>query len=98
MFPTWFLRSFARARGCGPIGLLVFFVFVIFEVCIIPDVSIQGSVADGAGIEDDVLGKRCDVGHTQVGAGGLQGIEQEAGGFVIDLAVDAVAGSWCVLE
>ena len=32
-----------------------------------------------------------EVGHAQVGAGGLQGVEQEAGGFVIDLLGDEQA-------
>ena len=34
---------------------------------------------------------RLKVGHAQVGAGGLQGVEQEAGGFVVDLLGDEQA-------
>lgn len=66
-------------------GLLNLIVLFVLEVFVFPDACIQRGVADGARVEDHIVALRIELGQAQVGAGGLQGVEEEAGGFVVDL-------------
>ena len=61
------------------------------EIVIFPDVLFERSVSDVAGIEDDIVGERLEIGHAEIGAGGLQCIEKKASGFVLDLLGDKQA-------
>ena len=75
----------------GAVGFGFYFVFFLFEIFVFPDVLVEGSVGGVARVEDDFVDVRFEVGHAQVGAGGLQGVEQEAGGFVVELLGDEQA-------
>ena len=66
-----------------------FFLFVfVDEVFVIPDVRTEWSFVECLGVKDDVVHVRLEAGAGEVGAGGLQGVEEEAGGFAVDLAGD----------
>ena len=75
----------------GAVGGGFGFGFVLVEVVFFPDVLIEGSVGDVARVEDDVVGEGLEIGHAEIGAGGLQCIEKKAGGFVLDLLGDEQA-------
>src|SRR5579864_3474791 len=85
-----FAGGFQGSDGAVGVGLFFLFFF-FFEIFVVPDVGAQRSVGGVARVEDDVMAERCEGGHAQVGAGGLQGVEQEAGGFVVDLLRDEQA-------
>jgi hypothetical protein len=67
--------------------LVLFFVFFFFEFFAGPGVVSDAVVGDGAGIDDDpfvVIGLELHV--AEVERGGLEGVEEEAGDFGIELA------------
>jgi hypothetical protein len=69
-----------REGGDGAIGFGFFFVFFVFFVCFllalkVPEVRVEWSVGD-VGIEDGVVTPGIEFGHSEVGAGGLPGVEQ----------------------
>ncbi len=87
-FPPGLLESL------GAQGFLVrFFIFIRIraEIVVFPDVFVEGSLIDGAGIEDDVVTKGRERCAREVGAGDLQSVEREAGGFAVELAGDGEA-------
>ena len=61
-----------------------FFVFLL-EFCLVPGVVAEGSVADSAGVDDDLFGKGTQFEAAEVGGCGLQCVEEERGFLVIDL-------------
>jgi hypothetical protein len=70
-------------------GLVVFFVFFLLEVFSAPGIFTQRSFAYGAGIDDHAsLDGGLEIDAAEVGGGGLQGIEQEAGGFRVHLSIE----------
>ena len=75
----------------GAVGGGFGFGFVLVEIVIFPDVLLERSVGDVSGIENDVVSERLEIGHAEIGAGGLQSIKKEAGGFVLDLLGDKQA-------
>ena len=85
-FPAGGIEGFDGAIGFG-----FNFVLLFFEVFVFPEAFVEKSVGSVARVEDDVVRVRLEVGHAQVSAGGLQGVEQEAGGFVVDLLGDEQA-------
>jgi len=93
--PPLFVLCFFLASGLegreGAVGSGFWFAFLIFEVLVVPQVGIQRSVTNGAGVEDDIVMLGFESSHAQVATGGLQGVEQEAGGFVVDLLGDEQA-------
>jgi len=91
---SWFLGWFRGDHG----GCFVFFLFLVVvivfgvvEVFIVPDLFVEGGLGYVADIEDYVVGAGREAGHAEVGAGGLQGVEEEAGGFVVELSGDEEA-------
>jgi hypothetical protein len=86
----FFLLLDSLEGGDGAVGV-GFFFFLFFEIFVVPDVGVERRVGGVARVEDDFVDERFEVGHTQVSAGGLQGVEQEAGGFVVDLLGDEQA-------
>jgi hypothetical protein len=85
--------GFFAAGGAGGRFFRCFFVlfffvvfFLVVEVGIAPDGIAQGCFADGVGVEDDIMPVGLEAGAAEVGAGGLQGVEEEAGGFGVDLS------------
>ena len=52
---------------------------------------VERSVGYVARIEDDIVTEGFEIGLAEVAAGGLQGVEKEAGGFVVDLPGDEQA-------
>ena len=65
---------------------LSFFLF-FFEIAGVPLVVADSSVGDRAGVDDDgFVEQRFELRVAQVGCGGLQGVEQKAGGFGLELA------------
>ena len=78
----------------GAVGgsfFLAFLIFFVFEIFVFPDMGVEGGVDYVARIDDDVVTEGFEVGLAEVAAGGLQGIEKEAGGFVVDLLGDEKA-------
>jgi len=66
---------------------LSFFFFLFFEIAGVPLVVADSSVGDRAGVDHDgFVEQRFELGVAQVGCGGLQGVEQEARGFGLELA------------
>jgi hypothetical protein len=65
---------------------VVVFEFFVFEFIVFPSAVIEGSDGGIAWVEDDVVMVGSELGAVEVGAGGLEGIEEQAGGFVFDLA------------
>jgi hypothetical protein len=64
----------------------LFFFLLFFEVFVVPEVGlVKDALGCVARVEDDFVNPRFEVGLTQVGAGSLQRIKKEAGGFVLDL-------------
>jgi hypothetical protein len=69
----------------------IFFVsfFGIFEVFVLPLGFAQGGFVYSGGVDYDFgFDYGLEIGAAQVERRGLQGVEQEAGGFVVDLAGD----------
>jgi len=89
---SWF-RGWFRGDDRGGFVFFLFFVvvFIAFEVFVVPDVRTELGFGYVADVEDDVVGAREELGQAEVGAGGLQGIEEEAGGFVVELSGDEEA-------
>jgi hypothetical protein len=80
---------FADVFDLGFGGLIVFFVFFFFEIFAAPGVFTERGIAYGAGIDDDAgFDDGLEVDAAEVGGGGLEGVEQEAGGFGVDLPVE----------
>jgi hypothetical protein len=70
-------------------GLVVFFVFFILEVFSAPWIFAERRFAYGAGIDNHAgLDGGLEIDAAKVGGGGLQGIEQEAGGFRVQLSIE----------
>jgi len=93
--PPLFVLCFFLAltlEGCqGAVGCGFWFVSLLFEVFVVPQVGIERSITDGAGVEDDFMVMGLESGHAQVATRGLKSVEQEAGGFVVDLLGDEQA-------
>jgi hypothetical protein len=75
---NWSLNLFGMVLFC------FFFVF-FFEIFVVPGIFVEGSFGSGARIENYLVETRSEIRLVQIAAGGLQSVEQEAGGFVIDL-------------
>jgi hypothetical protein len=79
-----------RRLGCGPSRVCRIFFFNVFrglEIFFAPLVAADAGLVDGAAVDDYVLDvKRLDREAAEVQGGGLQGIEEQAGDFGIDLA------------
>jgi hypothetical protein len=82
----FFLLARGLEGGDGSVDVGLFFLVVFFEIFVVPDVGVERSVGGVAWVEDYFMDEGSKVGHAQVGAGGLQGVEQEAGGFVVNRA------------
>jgi hypothetical protein len=68
-------------------GIDLLLVFFLFEVFVVPEIGfIEQAVAGVARIEDDFVHQRFEIRLPQVGAGGLERIEQQARGLVLDLS------------
>ena len=80
---------FADVFGLGLDLFIVLFVFFFLEIFAAPGVFTERGIAYGAGIDDDAgFDDGLEVDAAEVGGGGLQGVEQEAGGFGVDLPVE----------
>jgi hypothetical protein len=67
--------------------LIIFFVFFFFEVFAVPGIFAERGLVYRFGIDDySGFDDGFEVDAFQVGRCGLQGIEQQAGGFGIDLS------------
>src|SRR5579859_5621217 len=78
--------------GDGAVGLGFDFVLFFFEILVVPEMAdIERRVGSGARVEDDFVNEGVEPGHAEIGAGSLQGIKKEAGGFVLDLLGDEQA-------
>jgi hypothetical protein len=72
-------------------GFFVSF-FGIFEVFVLPLGVAQGGFVDSGGVDYDFgFDYGLEIGTAQVERRGLQGVEEEAGGFVVDLVGDQQA-------
>ena len=70
---------------------VLFFVsfFGVFEVFVLPLGVAQGGFVYSGGVDYDFgFDYGLEIGAAQVERRGLQGVEQEAGGFVVDLVGD----------
>jgi hypothetical protein len=66
----------------GRFGWVVLFVFLFLEIFSAPGIFAQRSFAHGAGIDDHAgFDGGLEIDAAEIGGGGLQGVEQEAGGF-----------------
>jgi len=65
--------------------LLIVFVFIVGEFFSVPGVVAEGGVGDAARVDYYFLRTGFELCVAEVGGGGLQGIEEESGGFVVDL-------------
>jgi hypothetical protein len=63
------------------VGFFLFF----FKLMIFPGTVVEGSDGGVARVEDDVVVIGIEVRAREIAAGGLQGVEKKAGGFVLDL-------------
>ena len=66
--------------------LLLFLTVFVFKFVVFPGAVIEWSDGGIARVEDDVVVVGIELGAMDVSAGGLEGIEKKAGGFVFDLA------------
>jgi len=73
--------------GLDGIELRLFFL-IVFKIVVSPYLGSEGSVGDMARIENDVVEEGIELGEAEIGAGGLQGVKEEAGGFVLDFVRD----------
>ena len=66
---------------------VVLFVSLVVhgEFFFVPGIVTEGGVGDAARIDHDLLGTGFEGGAAEIGRGGLQGIEKESGGSVVDL-------------
>jgi hypothetical protein len=69
------------------VGLCYFTVVLVVhgELFFVPGIVAEGGVGDAAGIDYDLLRTRLEGGAAEIGGGGLQGIEEETGGLVVQL-------------
>ncbi len=90
----WLACGFGLLFGCQDWGsvwfafgfVLVVFFFLFVEIFFEPLRAVHAG--DGAAVDDDIGdGFGFEVGVFQINGGGLQGVEHEAGGFVVDAAV-----------
>jgi hypothetical protein len=65
--------------------VFVLFFLIVWEFIVFPGAVIERSDGGIARVEDDVVMVGIELGAMEVGAGGLEGIEKKAGGFVFDL-------------
>ena len=69
------------------LSFFFFLFFFFFEIAGVPLVVADSSVGDRAGVDHDGFVEHgFELRVAQVGCGGLQGVEQEAGGFGLELA------------
>lgn len=66
-------------------GFFSFFFLVFGELVLVPGLVAEGGVGDALGIDHDLLGRRLEGGTSEIGGRDLERIEEEAGGFGIDL-------------
>jgi hypothetical protein len=67
-------------------GRFIFFVgFGAGEIGVFPNVRAEWGFVEGLYVEDDIVHARLEAGAGEVGAGSLQGVEQESGVFAVDL-------------
>ena len=87
-FPSVFVYIFWS--GClGRFVLIFFFVFFLFEIFPAPGIFAERSLVYRAGIDDHAgLNGGFEIDSAEVRGGGLQGVEQEAGGFAVQLAAE----------
>jgi len=73
-------------------GFFFFSFFGIFEVFVLPLGLAEGGFVYSGGVDYDFgFHDGLEIGSAQVERRGLQGVEQEAGGFVVDLVGDQQA-------
>jgi hypothetical protein len=53
----------------------------VFEIFVFPDMGLERGVGYVARIGDDVVTEGFEVGLAKIAAGGLQGLEKQAGGL-----------------
>ena len=71
-------------------GLIVFFVFFFFKIFVAPEIFAEHGLVHGAGIDDYAsLDRGLEIRASEVRRGGLQGVEQEAGGLAVQLSAES---------
>ncbi len=72
--------------------VILFCVFFFLEIFFTPGISAEQGLVHGAGIDDYAgLYGGLEIDAAQVRRGGLQGVEQEAGGFGVQLSAEGEA-------
>ncbi len=72
--------------------VVVVVIFVFFRVefilkfLFVPGIVAEVGIGHAGAVDDDLLRTRGEIGVGQVVGGGLQGVEEEGGGFVLDLS------------
>jgi hypothetical protein len=79
----------ARRESCarGFVFLFILF-FIVEEIFLLPDVRAERSLIDGFHVENYVVHAGLESDTRKIAAGGLQGVEEESGGFAVDLPGD----------